>query len=262
MQKTPTKTQPPRIRRYGERRSVSRSASRALDILEFVGEIGRPFRAIEIVKRMDLHPATVDQLLKTLVSSSHLVFDAQRKTYVPSPRLAGFSTWMVRHYRPHERLHAMLCEVQAATGGGVTLTTANDLFMQIIDAADESTFPMSERGLQVSLFGSAAVGAAYLSLIPDAEIRLLAARARIAEPETRAILAKVSHIRNDGYATGSSADGSFWSIAMPLPQGEAPVPLVLGIAHAGDRMPDKQSEFRGIMNSAVSRWKTALAGAA
>lgn len=240
------------------RRSLSRTASRALDILEFVGEVGRPFRAVEIVRQLELHPATVNQLLKTLVASSHLIFDAQRKTYVPSPRLTGFSAWMTRNYGSPEQLHAMLTEVQAATGGDVTLTTGNDLFMQIIDAADERS-SQGRRGMKVSLFGTAAIGGAYLSQLSDVQIERLIVRARVPQVETPAILAKVSRIRNEGFASGAIADGSFYSIAIPLPPDKVPVPLVLGIADVTERIVGSQTEFRGIMHDAVARWSAQAA---
>ena len=82
-----------RVKRPSERRSLSRSATRALDVLEFFGEARRPLRAVEISRVLGMHPSTTNQLLKTMVDSAHLVFDAHSKTYLPSPRLARFSTW-------------------------------------------------------------------------------------------------------------------------------------------------------------------------
>ena len=67
-------------------------------MLEYFGEARRPLRAVEIAKALELHASTTDQLLKTMVDSAHLVFDARSKTYAPSHRLAGFGAWVVESY--------------------------------------------------------------------------------------------------------------------------------------------------------------------
>lgn len=43
-----------RVKRPSERRSLSRSATRALDVLEYFGEARRPLRAVEISKALGL----------------------------------------------------------------------------------------------------------------------------------------------------------------------------------------------------------------
>jgi DNA-binding IclR family transcriptional regulator len=154
------RTWPVRVKRPSERRSLSRSATRALDVLEYFGQARRPLRAMEIAKALDLHPSTTNQLLKTMVDSAHLVFDARAKTYLPSHRLAAFSAWLVESWGGDERLRGLVREVAAATGEIVTLTTPNDLFMQILDVAGPPpTTPPTQRGHRGSGLGSG-VGAA------------------------------------------------------------------------------------------------------
>ena len=141
--------------RTRNRRSLSRSATRALDVLEYFGQARRPLRAIEIARTLDLHPSTVNQLLKTMVESAHLTFDAGPKTYLPSPRLTRFSTWMVDVYGSDERLSGMIAQVQASSNEIVTLTTPNDGFMQVIDLAGvDFAAEGAERGLRVPMFSS------------------------------------------------------------------------------------------------------------
>ena len=96
------------VRRPGERRSLSRSATRALDVLELFGEMRRPLRAIEMSKALGLHPSSINQLLKTMVESAHLTFDAHLKTYLPSPRLAQFSAWMLASCGGDEQFRDLL----------------------------------------------------------------------------------------------------------------------------------------------------------
>lgn len=250
------RTWPVRVKRPSERRSLSRSATRALEVLELFGEARRPLRAVEIARALGLHASTADQLLKTMVDSAHLVFDARAKTYAPSHRLARFSAWIVESYGMEARLRALVAEVQSATGEIVTLTTPNDLFMQIVDLAGLSPSGQpTERGLRVSVFGSA-VGAAYLSTLPDEEIARLAARARLPAAEQAEVSASVARIRQDGFAEGPSIDGTTWSLATPLPaQGLAP--MVLGVAGLAEQVRAESPRLQAVIRAAVNRWTAA-----
>lgn len=247
------RTWPVRVKRPSERRSVSRSAIRALDVLEHFGQARRPLRAIEISQALALHPSTANQLLKTMVDSGHLVFDARAKTYLPSHRLASFSAWVVESYGGDERLRGLVRDVQAATGEIVTLTTPNDLFMQVVDQAGHGPSGQpTERGLRVSVFGSA-VGAAYLSTLANREIARLAERARLPAGEAQDALASAARIRACGFADGASLDGAFWSIAVPL-SGDFPTPLVLGLAGPEQRIRSDLRRLQAAMHAAIVRW--------
>ena len=228
-----------RVMRPADRRSLSRSATRALDVLEYFGQVRRPLRAVEIARKLGLHPSTANQLLKTMVESAHLAFDATTKTYLPSPRLTRFSRWMIDTYGGDERLRHLMGNVQSASGEMVTLTTPNDLFMQVIEFAgvdvDDEGLDGTERGLRVSMFGSA-IGAAYLSTLTDPELRRLAERGRIPSAEHGALQQWMARIRRDGFAEGPSAEGTIWSLAVPLPAECFSVPLVLGLAGPAERV--------------------------
>src|SRR5262245_9870 len=75
-------------------KSTSKSASRALEVLEYLGKVRKAVRAKQICDTLRLPSSTGDQLLKTMVSSGFLIFDPIEKTYHPSPRLLQFSTWL------------------------------------------------------------------------------------------------------------------------------------------------------------------------
>ena len=228
-----------RIVRPGDRRSLSRSATRALDILEFFGQQRRPLRAVEIARHLDLHPSTANQLLKSMVESAHLAFDAGPKTYLPSPRLARFSGWLVESYGGDERLRQLVRRVQSATGEIVTLTTPNDLFMQVIDMAGEDADAPSgdgvERGLRISIFGST-TGAAYLSTLAKSRLLSLADRGRVDPPAHLVLFNSLADIRRRGFADGASPGGAQWSVAVPLPSGPSSIPFVLGLSGPADRV--------------------------
>lgn len=238
-----------KVMRPSDRKSLSRSATRALDVLEVFGAARRPMRAVEIGKLLGINPSTTNQLLKTMVGSGHLVFDARPKTYVPSPRLAEFSSWVVETFGAGRRLRDLIRGIQLVTGMIITVTTPNDLFMQIIDSAIPADLT-AERGLRVSLFGSA-IGSAYLSTLDDAELARLAYRARIPDGEMQGILASVARIRDDGFADGPSPDGRHWSIALPLPPHGLHFPTVLGLAGPTDEVQSRTAELALTMSRAI-----------
>jgi DNA-binding IclR family transcriptional regulator len=246
---------PIRVRRPSERRSLSRSATRALDVLELFGQAARPLRAIEISKAMDLHPSTANQLLKTMVDSAHLTFDAQTKAYFPSPRLAPFSAWMTDTFGADNNLRSLVRDAQAATGEIVTLSTPNDIFMQILDRAGDDARAdqqATERGLRVSMFGTA-LGAAYLSTLASPQVMRLIDRARIRQAEIPETLAEIDAVRRSGVAEGLVMNGAIWSMAAALPPTGYPAPLVLGIAGPVERVTGKIDVMRRAMRDALKR---------
>jgi DNA-binding IclR family transcriptional regulator len=242
----------PRVRLPSERKSLSRTATRALDVLECFGAERRRLRAIEIANRLGLSGSTANQLLKTMVDSAHLVFDAQDKTYFPSPRLVGFCGLMAATYGVEERLRLLVEDVSARTGLSITVTTPNDLFMQILYVAarpEQST----ERGLKVEVFGSA-IGSAFLSTLPDARLRALARRARIGPDNIPALLAAAAQVRRDGYADGKAPGETYWTIAMPLPRDGSPTPMVFAVSGPLAAVQARSCELRDLMREAIHRW--------
>ncbi|RZM08121.1 MAG: hypothetical protein EOP68_12400 [Sphingomonas sp.] len=240
-----------RVRLPGERRSLSRSATRALDVLELFGDVRRALRAVEIARALDLTASTTHQLLKTMVDSAHLLFDAASKSYVPSPRLAGFGVWVTASYGTDQRIRTLMEDIHYRTREAVTLAAPNDLFMLIVDRAGwGETTERAERGLRISIFGSA-LGTAFLASLAEAEVRRLALRARIAEARMAAALEAVARARRAGVADGPSPNGEAWSLAVSLPVQGQLAPLVLGLSGPSGRIRERLDELRGELRDAA-----------
>lgn len=244
-----------RVRRPHDRRSLSRSATRALDVLEYFGRVRRPLRAVEIAQALGLHASTTDQLLKTMVDSAHLVFEARSKLYFPSPRLVRFGAWLTEGYFGDDRIRRTMEAVQAGAGETVTLAVQNDLFMQIVDAVEpDGQSERIERGLKVPLFGSA-IGAAWLATRENADIEALMDRARTPTGDWPEILAGVQRVREDGHAFGGvSEDDETWSIALALPAPPAGVAMVLGLAGPAEWIERGRAELVELIRASIGRW--------
>lgn len=243
-----------RVKRPGERRSLSRSATRALDVLEAFGEARRPLRAVEIARMLQLRPSTANQLLKTMAESAHLLFDARTKAYQPSPRLAGIASWIGELHGIDRQISALVRDVGNRTDCVATVTMENDRFMQVIDLAGPESCG-GERGLRITLFGSA-IGSAFLSTLDEAEVRRLADRARVPEGELPTILGTLRTIRETGHAAGPTAGSDIWSIAIPLPGAVLQGRAVLGIAGPCQRLEGQSARYCAILRDAVERWLT------
>lgn len=241
-----------RFRRPSDRRSLSRSATRALDVLECFGDERRRLRAIEIGRMLGLQGSSANQLLKTMVDSAHLVFDARTKTYYPSPRMVGFASLMTEAFGPDDRLRMLVHDLQLRTRLSITLTSPNGLYMQIL-RIEMPPGQNTERGSQIGLFGSA-VGSAYLASLPDAEIVDQAERAGLDRKALPDLLEAARKVRDDGYADGDGADQTVWTVAVPIPDGIFPIPLVLAAAGGRDAVKPRAAELKAAMAEMIVHW--------
>lgn len=239
------------VKRPGQRRSQSRSATRALDVLEAFGAARRPLRAIEIARMLDLTPSSANQLLKTMAESAHLLFDARTKAYQPSPRLAALASWISETCGFDSRISDLIRDVQARTGFVTTVSMPSDLFMQVIDLSSTRDTG-GERGLKISLFGSA-IGSAFLSSVDEAEVRRLAKRARVPDTELPAMFDCLADIRETGHAAGPTTGREMWSIAVSLPMFVLNGRAVLGIAGPTELLSERSEAYAGGLHDAVAQ---------
>ncbi len=239
------------IRKPSDRRNVSRSATRALDTLELFGARRGPLRAVEVASALGLHPSTTNQLLKSMVDSGHLVFEARSKSYLPSARLVEFGQWLSTRFASGAQLNELIRLLSDLTGQIITLATPNDIFMQVVDLVVPKN-RQEFRGLQISMFGSA-VGGAYLSTLDQDEISRLAYRARVPESAWARIFNDANVARLKGFSTAES-DSSNWSIALPLSISGLSAPKVIGMSGDPAALRDSPEAIARRMQDAIGHW--------
>lgn len=243
---------PIRLKRPSDRRSLSRSATRALDVLECFGSEERWLRAVEIARMLGLQGSTTNQLLKTMVDSAHLAFDVRTKAYYPSPRMSGFAKLMAKAYGTDDRLRMLMADLQIRTRLSISLTTPNGLFMQIL-RIEMRPGQNTERGLQIGLFGSA-VGSAHMASLRDEEIEGLVARAGMGRKVLPKLLEMAHKVRQDGYADGVGPDARVWTIAVPIPKGHFPIPMVIAVAGSTEEVAPRVTELNDTISSVLAHW--------
>jgi len=237
------------IRNPGERRNLSKSAIRALDVLEHFAAVRRPLRATDIAHALDLHPSSADQLLKSMVDSAYLLIDPEGKLYRPSPRLLPFANWLAENFFGGDALHDLVTAIGARTGQIVTLAAPQMGLLQLVDVTTPPALAgLVRKGSRVSITRST-LGAAFLAAHDDRDIERWIARtpeARHMNDEARAELdASVAAARAQGYACGLS--DRLFSIALALPRPTAGIQLVLGLAGQPEFIEPRVEELHGQM---------------
>lgn len=246
------------LHRPGGSRNQSRSATRALDILEYFAMVGRPLRAVEIAQAFDLRTSSTDQLLKTMVDSAYLQFDSTNKLYYPSPRLVNFGAWLSSNYFGEDRLSRLLHSVQKDCREIVTLSIRRGESMQIFDLIEpQSQAGTIPKGLRVSVTESI-IGAAFLAAHTDREvIRIveqiaLQTKQKRTPAELQALVKRIQSIRQAGYAAGPAVSvPDPWALAVALPRPAAATTIVLGIAGKKTAIQSREQVLIEIINQHI-----------
>lgn len=249
-----------RVRLPGSRRNLAKSATRALDVLEYFSAMKRPLRATEIGHAFGWHSSSTDQLLKTMVDSGYLIFEAARKLYRPSPRLVRFGAWLTGDYYGGDRLYRLLNLVHSRSGEIVTLAVRQDEHMQVVDVVQPVNSPHAvSKGIRVPLVGSA-LGGAYLAARTDAEIRQIidyTDRHRRGGDRLPAVMEDIRAIRERGFASGGITEPTdHWSLAMALPTCDAGIGIVMGFAGPSDRIRPGEAELAELMRRCIGETLT------
>lgn len=249
------------VQHPGGRRNLSKSAIRALDILEHFALVGRPLRSGEVAQALDLQTSSADQLLKTLVDSAYLMFDPSNKHYYPSPRLANFGSWLSSNYFGGNRLYRLLQAVHHDTGDIVALAIRHSGSMQIVDFIEPvNCTDAIVKGSRVPVTESV-IGTAFLALHSDKEVIRIVHQVnavtgeRLSTSELRQLLARVKKAKACGYAlAASSSSTSPWALAVALPQSTSGMKMVLGMGGLGQFTSRKEHTYINIIRNHIERW--------
>ncbi len=240
-------------------RNLSKSALRALDLLEFFAMRRLPARAAEVARALSISHSSADQLLKSLASRAYLIFDSNQKLYWPSPRLLGFAATLEQSYFGGSSLQLLIQYLVDRTGCSVAISTPVGRLMQLTHfLAPPGKSHSHPPGEKYSLFASAA-GAAILATWPIATVRKLIAASSdelcsLAE-KPQVILASLEEVRENGHAFGGlSPDADICSIAVALPQSPPNVDLTLSLRGSSDNLQSRRWYYAAVIREAVATY--------
>lgn len=244
--------------------AVVKSAGRVLEILEFFDELQREARVGEIAERLDYPQSSTSVLLKSLVQLGYLDYDAESRTYLPSPRVTLLGAWLGAGPVRDGGLIRMMEELNHVTGECVFVATRNGIYSQYIRVLQATSkmrlhVPIGSRRLL-------AWSASGFTLLQDQEpdmVRSLVRRTNAeAQPEQKRIdprqtLAHIETVRRQGYffSRGLVTPGA-GAIAMPLPTGIDRRDRALTICVSGwtDHLERNEDNIVAIMRDAVARY--------
>lgn len=240
-----------------DERHFSKSALRALDVLEFFAVCQRPARAVEVAQSLGLSSSSTDQLLKTLVSRAYLIFDVQRKLYHPSPRLLGFALHLDNTYFGAGRLRLLMKDLMDVAGFPVGISAPFGRWMRLIDfMAPPGQSYGSSAGHLFPLFSSAA-GTAILATWPRSSVCSLMEKsedqvgALAAHPD--GFLDSLNVVRANGHAFGGLSESTEkCSIAVALPKAGFGTELALSVRGPTEAMKAKRWRLAAMIEEAVT----------
>ncbi|MGO4837932.1 IclR family transcriptional regulator, partial [Rhizobiaceae sp. 2RAB30] len=182
-----------------------KSATRAIEILEYFMGVRQPRAMSEIALALGYPQSSATVLLKTLVTLGYLNFDRRERVYFPTPKVTSLGDWVPRALFGSSRVLDAMRDVHAATGEGVGISTKNDVYLQYVQnmqSVHPLRFVIPEGTLRP--LTQSGIGWTLLSTLPDDKIDNIVRRANIASEKplrvtVPSILEKVREIRQKGY---------------------------------------------------------------
>jgi DNA-binding IclR family transcriptional regulator len=252
------------LRPPGELHNTSKSAVRALDVVELLGCSPEPMRAIDIARAIELSPSSADQLLKTLVDSAYLLFDPVTKRYSPSPRVSRMASQLCSTFFDSGVIEKILRAIHRRIDMQVLLMASQGSFMQMVghagstpnrlDASPAST-DYEKLGLRSPMFGSSC-GAAWLSRqsVPTIQSAIALCRRELGRQadEPGPLFDLIDRIRRQGFASGGiMVDERTCGVSVPLPRARNGIVLVASVATPISDLRERQTRIVAGMNAGI-----------
>jgi DNA-binding IclR family transcriptional regulator len=238
-----------------------KSAGRVLEILEFFDDLQRPATVMEVAVALDYPQSSTSALLRSLVATGYLNYDAQDRTYITSSRVALLGSWLNSPFFAEGTLISLMKELNEHTGDTIMLAIRNGLYVQYIHVI-QATSPARLHMTLGTVRPLAASGAGYaiLSTMSDAEVTRIVMRinaeADDGQPliKLRELLAELAQIRARGYAfTCDMVTPGGGIMAVPLPRMAGQPLMVVGIGGISEIMRHREEELAGALLEQVAR---------
>ncbi len=239
-------------------RKVVKSAARVLQVLELFDQERRPLAVAEIAAHYDWPASSTSALMASLVTLGYLEYEAGKRVYRPSVRVALLGDWIHGNLLKEGQLTRLMEHLNEVTGETIVLAAQNGLqsqYLRVLQGTNALRLHL-HIGTVRPLFGSG-TGNMLLGAMDDATIRKLARRfnatsppARRVDPET--VLEHVAQDRAKGYSISlNQVTMHSGLIAMLLPTAPATQPLVLGLSGLTVRLLEHEQKYVRLTRTAM-----------
>ena len=241
--------------------SLVKSAGRVLEILEYFDDLQRQSTVMEIADALGYPQSSTSALLRSLVTMGYLNYDAKKRTYITSSRVALLGNWVNSPFFAEGDIISMMKELNEETHDTVVLAMRNGQHVQYIHVI-QATSPARLHMTLGTVRPLAASGAGYalLATMTDAEITRIVMRANAeaadGEPliKTRALLEQIAEVRRKGYAfTCDMVTRGGGIIAVPLPRMAGQPQMVVGIGGISEVMRQREDTLATALRSQIER---------
>jgi DNA-binding IclR family transcriptional regulator len=239
--------------------SQVKSATRAIEILEYFKKVRQPRAMSEIALALGYPQSSSTVLLKTLVTLGYLNFDRRERLYFPTPKVTSLGDWVPRALFGTSRVLEAMHDVHASTGETVSIGTKNDVYLQyvqIIQSVHALRFHVDEGTLRP--LTQSAVGWTLMSTLSDDKIDNIVRRANIATPKSSDrvkipdMMERIREIRQKGYCSAENIPFlGGGTICVLLPISIQNQPVVLGLGGAAERIRVNHDRYLAILQRAV-----------
>jgi DNA-binding IclR family transcriptional regulator len=234
-----------------------KSAVRAFEILELFDRWHRPLSLKEIISELDYPASSGSALLKSLLAIGYVDYDRERRTYMPTMRLAQVGRWAEEQLLGKTDLLAAMTKLHSETGKIIILGTQSDLYAQYLHLiyGDEPLEIRVKPGLRRPLCQSG-IGLAILAQKRDAEIEHLRRRINMQASEklSREMVSNcVGAVRDKGYSfSRHTVTYGAGVIAMAIPKERFGRALAIGVAGSVSNLEYGESDIVSSLRSTVS----------
>ncbi len=219
-----------------------KSAGRVLEVFEYFDANRQHASVMDVSRALNYPQSSTSELLRCLTSLGYLSYDAQRRAYRPTARVAILGAWVEPELFRRGHLLSMMDALSERAGKTVVLATTVGLavrYIHVIDAARHCPAPhgaqqkSAAQGAQQKLLRST-TGRLFLSTFEDRKLRAVVHRLNAEETDPamrvnlRDVLADVEQIRRQGYAQARHADADRL-VAVLLASTDADQPLAIGL---------------------------------
>lgn len=240
-------------------KAIVKSAARVFEILEFFDDVRRAATVMEIARALNYPQSSTSVLVHSMVSLGYLAHDPQARTYIPSPRIKLFGSWIEAPFFQEGTILRLMHEISDVTGELVLLASQDRQVVRYIHVVP-ATNPvrLHVRAGMIRSLTRSGVGKLFLSVQPDEKIRQVVHRLNAEESnpdfriDVRTLFEDLAAIRACGFsvATHQVTPGAS-GLSILLPGVGAVQPMAVAIAGASENVVGRTAEFVQVIRAAI-----------